>query len=46
MVFISLMNDTERSRSKGEESVRELKKFNLIKFPEPGGMTLKVGEVR
>ncbi|OHY31027.1 hypothetical protein BI362_01465 [Streptococcus parauberis] len=46
MVIVSLMNDTGWSRSKVEESLRELEQFNLIKFPESGGMMLKVGEVR
>lgn len=46
MVIVSLMNDTGWSRSKVEESLRELEQFNLIKFPESGGMMLKLGEVR
>lgn len=46
MVIVSLMNDTGWSRSKVEESLRELEQLNLIKFPESGGMMLKVGEVR
>lgn len=46
MVIVSLMNDTGWSRSKVEESLRELEEFSLIKFPESGGMMLKVGEVR
>lgn len=46
MVIVSLMNDTGWSRSKVEESLRELEQFNLIKFPESGGMMLKVVEVR
>jgi len=44
MVIVSLMKDTGWSRSKVEESLKELEQFNLIKFPESGGMMLKVGE--
>lgn len=43
MVIVSLMKDTGWSRSKVEESLKELEQFNLIKFPESGGMMLKVG---
>ncbi|MFZ2186276.1 MAG: hypothetical protein WAV43_05475 [Streptococcus parauberis] len=46
MVIVSLMNDTGWSRSKVEESLRKLEQFILIKFPESGGMMLKVVEVR
>ncbi len=46
MFIVSLMNDTGWSRSKVEESLRKLEQFILIKFPESGGMMLKVGEVR
>ena len=44
MVIVSLMKDTGWSPSKVEESLKELEQFNLIKFPESGGMMLKVGE--
>ena len=46
MVIVSLMKDTGWSRSKVEESLKELEQFNLIKFPESGGMMLKVGETK
>lgn len=46
MVIVSLMKDTGWSRSKVEESLKELEQFNLIKFPESGGMMLKVGEAK
>ncbi|MDA3673326.1 MULTISPECIES: hypothetical protein [Streptococcus] len=46
MVIVSLMNDTGWSREKVVESLKELEEYNLIKFPEQGGMMLKVGEVR
>lgn len=46
MVIVSLMNDTGWSRSKVETTLKELEQFNLIKFPDSGGMMLKVGEVR
>ncbi|HFI0333289.1 TPA: hypothetical protein ACGOVE_001920 [Streptococcus suis] len=46
MVIVSLMKDTGWSRSKVEESLKELEQFNLIKFPESGGMMLKVREAK
>ncbi len=46
MVIVSLMKDTGWSCSKVEESLKELEQFNLIKFPESGGMMLKVGEAK
>ncbi|MGC6553156.1 hypothetical protein ACPC58_07880 [Streptococcus sp. VTCC 12905] len=46
MVIVSLMKDTGWSRSKVEESLKELEQFNLIKFPESGGMMLKVAEAK
>ncbi|MFZ1758489.1 MAG: hypothetical protein WAX08_00090 [Streptococcus suis] len=46
MVIVSLMKDTGWSPSKVEESLKELEQFNLIKFPESGGMMLKVGEAK
>lgn len=46
MVIVSLMKDTGWSPSKVEESLKELWQFNLIKFPESGGMMLKVGEAK
>ncbi|WP_312221893.1 hypothetical protein [Streptococcus parasuis] len=46
MVIVSLIKDTGWSRSKVEESLKELEQFNLIKFPESGGMMLKVGEAK
>ena len=46
MVIVSLMNDTGWPREKVVESLKELEEYNLIKFPEQGGMMLKVGEVR
>ena len=46
MVIVSLMKDTGWSRSKVEESLKELEQFNLIKFPESDGMMLKVGEAK
>ncbi|WP_312248606.1 hypothetical protein [Streptococcus parasuis] len=46
MVIVSLMKDTGLSCSKVEESLKELEQFNLIKFPESGGMMLKVGEAK
>ena len=46
MVIVSLIKDTGWSRSKVEESLKELEQFNLIKFPESGGMMLKEGEAK
>lgn len=46
MVIVSLMKDTGWSPSKVEESLKELEQFNLIKFPESGGMMLKEGEAK
>lgn len=46
MVIVSLIKDTGWSPSKVEESLKELEQFNLIKFPESGGMMLKVGEAK
>ena len=46
MVIVSFMKDTGWSPSKVEESLKELEQFNLIKFPESGGMMLQVGEAK
>ncbi len=46
MVIVSLMKETGWSRFKVENTLKELEQFNLIKFPDTGGMMLKVGEVR
>ncbi|GAB6707135.1 hypothetical protein N594_00040 [Streptococcus equi subsp. zooepidemicus Sz16] len=46
MVIVSLMNDTGWSRSRVEKSLRDLERFNLIKFPDSGGMMLKIVEAK
>ncbi|MFZ2483604.1 MAG: hypothetical protein WAW70_05710 [Streptococcus parauberis] len=46
MVIVSLMKETGWPRFKVENTLKELEQFNLIKFPDTGGMMLKVGEVR
>ena len=46
LVITSMMQETGWSRDRVVESLQELEDYNLIKFPEQGGMMLKVGEVR
>ncbi|UWM87984.1 hypothetical protein P1T47_04470 [Streptococcus parauberis] len=46
IVIVSLMKGTGWSRLKDENTLKEFEQFNLIKFPELGGMMLKEGEVR
>lgn len=46
LVITSMMQETGWSRDLVVESLQELEDYNLIKFPEQGGMLLKVGEVR
>lgn len=46
-IFItSMMDQTGWSREKVVDALSELEEFNLIKFPEQGGMMVKVGEVK
>ncbi|WP_376717271.1 hypothetical protein [Streptococcus parauberis] len=40
------MKGTGWSRLKDENTLKEFEQFNVIKFPELGGMMLKEGEVR
>lgn len=46
MVIVSLMDETGWSRCRVEESLRDLERFNLIKFPDSGGMMLKIVEAK
>lgn len=45
MVIISIMQETGWSRERVLASLEELERYNMVKFPENGGMMLKVGEV-